>query len=104
MKLRIEVEREIRLLVGDQTEAERPHALGPMLTELQRLGMIPQPVDRFRSALHIMNRAAHALDVAPTDASKAAEMRQHSLPSFERYAINGYGEVVHLHRPATWTI
>ncbi|WP_286170578.1 DUF1016 domain-containing protein [Rhizobium sp. AU243] len=74
VKLRIEVEREIRLLVADQTEAERPLALGPMLTELQRLGMIPQTVDRFRSALHIMNRAAHGLDVAPTDASEAAEI------------------------------
>lgn len=73
VKLRIEVEREIRLLVADQTEAERPLTLGPMLAELQRLDMLPQAADRFRSALQIMNRAAHGLEVAPADASEATE-------------------------------
>nr|WP_272937860.1 DUF1016 domain-containing protein [Xaviernesmea oryzae] len=74
VKLRMEVEREIRLLVADQADAERPLALGPMLAELHRLGMLSPTADRFRSALQIMNRAAHGLDVAPTDASEATEI------------------------------
>ena len=41
VRLRIEIEREIRLLMADQTESERPAALGPMLAELQRLGLAP---------------------------------------------------------------
>ncbi|WP_085027878.1 PDDEXK nuclease domain-containing protein [Ensifer aridi] len=73
VKLRIEVEREIRLLMTNETEGERPTALGPMLTELQQLGLAPQMVDRFRDALHTMNRAAHGLDVPPADAFEATE-------------------------------
>ncbi|WP_104663885.1 PDDEXK nuclease domain-containing protein [Ensifer adhaerens] len=71
VKLRIEIEREIRLLMADQTESERPAALGPMLAELQRLGLAPKTADQFLGALHAMNRAAHGLDVDPADASEA---------------------------------
>lgn len=97
VKLRMEAEREIRLLLTDQTEAERPLAIGPMLAELQRLDMLPQTADRFRSALQIMNRAVHGLDVAPGDA-KQPKLRPHSLPNFERSAIDSYREVEHSHR------
>lgn len=74
VKLRLEVEREIRLVMPDQTEGERPLALGSMLTELQKLGLAPQIADRFRNALHAMNRAAHGLDVPSADASEATEI------------------------------
>ncbi|WP_244564721.1 PDDEXK nuclease domain-containing protein [Rhizobium sullae] len=74
VKLRIEVEREIRPLMANQAEGERPAALGPMLNELQRLGLAPQTAERFRNALHVMNRAAHGLDVATAEASEATEI------------------------------
>ncbi|WP_245449210.1 PDDEXK nuclease domain-containing protein [Ensifer sp. NM-2] len=74
VKLRIEIEHEIRLLMAEHTESERPAANGPMLTELQRLGLAPQSADQLQDALHAMNRAAHGLDVAPTDAFEAAEV------------------------------
>lgn len=41
VKLRMEVERETRLLVADPADAERPLALGPMLAGMHRLGMFP---------------------------------------------------------------
>jgi len=74
VKLRIDVEREIRLLLNDQIEGERPLALGSMLAELQQLGLAPQITEQFRSALHAMNRAAHGFDLDPTAASKANEI------------------------------
>ncbi|MBB4276402.1 PDDEXK nuclease domain-containing protein [Rhizobium mongolense] len=74
VKLRIEVEREIRLLMNDHTEVERPLAIGSMLTELQRLGLAPQSMDRFRAALDAMNHAVHGLDVADADASDATDI------------------------------
>ena len=74
VKLRIEVEREIRLLMNGHTEVERPLAIGSMLTELQRLGLAPQSIDRFRAALDAMNRAVHGFDVAEADASDATDI------------------------------
>ncbi|OOO33561.1 UNVERIFIED_ORG: hypothetical protein BTE55_09805 [Rhizobium sophorae] len=74
VKLRIDVEREIRLLLNDQIEGERPLALGSMLAELQELGIAPQVTDQFRSALQVMNKAAHGFDVDPIAASKANEI------------------------------
>lgn len=71
VKLRIEIEREIRLLMANQTNSERPTALGAMLVELQRLGLAPQSADQLQDALYAMNRAAHGLDVAPADAPQA---------------------------------
>jgi predicted nuclease of restriction endonuclease-like (RecB) superfamily len=74
VKLRIEIEREIRLLLKSQTVTERPHPIGSMLVELQRLGLAPQSVDRFRAALHTMGRAAYGVEVAEADASRATEI------------------------------
>jgi predicted nuclease of restriction endonuclease-like (RecB) superfamily len=74
VKLRIEVEREIRLLMNSDTEAERPVGLGSVLGEVQRLGIAPQSADRFRIALQAMNRAAHGLDLSEADATRAAEI------------------------------
>ncbi|RCW78618.1 uncharacterized protein DUF1016 [Phyllobacterium bourgognense] len=74
VKLRIEVEREIRLLINGQSEGDRPRVIGSMLVELQRLGLSPQSTDRFQAALQIMNRAAHGIEVNDVDASEAAEI------------------------------
>lgn len=57
--------------MADQTDSERPAAHGPMLAELQRLGLAPKAADQFRGALHTMNRAAHGQDVDPADAAVA---------------------------------
>jgi hypothetical protein len=74
VKLRIEIEREIRLLMERQAEAKQSLSIGSMLGELQRLDLAPQSVDRFRGALYAMNRAAHGFDVAEGDASQATEI------------------------------
>jgi hypothetical protein len=60
--------------VGPQSEADRPRVIGSMLVELQRLGLSLQSADRFQTALHTMNRAAHAVEVKEVDASEAAEI------------------------------
>lgn len=73
VKLRIEVEREMRLIMDEQIESDRPLTIASMLTHLQGLGLAHETVDRYRRALHAMNRAAHGLDVSPTDASEASE-------------------------------
>ncbi|MBB4277553.1 hypothetical protein GGE12_005360 [Rhizobium mongolense] len=82
MKLRIE--RETRLLMNDQTEADGRVAFGSILAELLRLGITPEPLNGFRNALHFMNLAAHGFDVAPeatVEASKAATSLLERRPS-----------------------
>ena len=80
-----------------QTEAERPLALGPMLTELQRLGLAPQTADRLRKALQTMDRAAHGLDVESADASEATEVATAFLAELRRSAIADHRDTEYLH-------
>ncbi|WP_312366148.1 hypothetical protein [Ensifer sp.] len=49
VKLRIEIEREIRLLMANQTHSERPTALGATLVELQLLGLAIQSADQLQT-------------------------------------------------------
>ncbi len=74
VKLRIEIEREIYLLMNGETGTEGPLGVGYMLSELQQLGLASQSVDGFRLALRAMNRAAHGFDVTEAEASQATEI------------------------------
>ena len=74
VKLRIEIEREMRLIVDEWIGSDDPLTITSMLTHLQGLGLAPDAVDRFRRALHAMNRAAHGLNVSTTDAIEANEI------------------------------
>lgn len=87
-KLRIEIEREIRLLLNDQIDGELPLALGSMRVELQQLGIAPQVTDQLRSALHAMNEAVHGVDVDPTEAYRANEVATAFLADFGRFAMD----------------
>jgi YhcG PDDEXK nuclease domain len=74
VKLRIEVERELRAMIDDHGTTERPLSIMASLSELGPLGLSPASVDRFRSALQTLNRAAHGLEVekAANEASTIA--------------------------------
>ena len=72
VKLRIEIEREIRSAIGDRGTTGRPLAITASLAELERLGLAPASTDRFRSALQTLNRAAHGLEVEQDAATEAA--------------------------------
>ncbi|MGO7394940.1 YhcG family protein [Rhizobium ruizarguesonis] len=74
VRVRMEVEREIRMLLDDRSPAERPVSLGILIGDLPQFGLSPQIVDRFRSALNVLNRAAHNMDVSAEDAATAAEV------------------------------
>jgi predicted nuclease of restriction endonuclease-like (RecB) superfamily len=72
VKLRIEVERELRAMIDDRGTTERPLTIMASLTELARLGLAPASADRFRSALQTLNRAAHGLEVSEEAATEAS--------------------------------
>lgn len=74
VKLRIEIEREMRLIVDERIGSDDPLTITSMLTHLQRLGLAPDAVDRFRRALIAMNRAAHGLNVSTADTIEANEI------------------------------
>jgi hypothetical protein len=84
VKLRVEIERELRAMVEERGLAERPLSIGATLSELARTGSAPASTARFQTALQTLNQAAHGFDVpegAATEASKVAadflvELRQ----------------------------
>lgn len=73
VKLRIEIERELRRLIDNGTSS-RPLSIGPMVAELQRTGQLPQDFSAIRPAIDAMNRAAHGYDIDPIAAEEAAKL------------------------------
>lgn len=74
VKLRIEVERELRAMVEDGSLAERPLSIGATLAELARTGSAPPSTARFQTALRTLNQAAHGFEVSEDAAAEAAEI------------------------------
>ncbi len=63
LKLRIEVERELRVLLRSRGLQPTRVSIGHMLRELERDGTVPQSTREFETALRAMNEAAHGFDV-----------------------------------------
>jgi len=74
VKLRIEIERELRLLLQARGRSTGGVAIGPMLQELDRDGIALEGVGEFEIALQAMNQASHGLDVDPNAAEQAIEV------------------------------
>ena len=73
VKIRIEIERELRSMVDDEATAERPLSISAGLRELGRRGLAPPSTRRFHAALRTLHEAAHGIDVSPEAASEATE-------------------------------
>jgi hypothetical protein len=83
VKLRIEIERELRRLIGEGA-SPGPMSIGPMVAELQRTGRLPMDFPAFRPAIDAMNRAAHGYDIDPAAAEQAAELGAALLDQLRR--------------------
>jgi hypothetical protein len=88
VKLRIEIERELRRLINYGTSS-RPLSIGPTVEELQRTGQLRMDFPAFRPAIDAMNRAAHGYDIDPIAAGEAAELGAALLAELRR---TGFGE------------
>lgn len=86
VKLRIEIERELRCLV-DNGVSSRPLSIEPMVAELQRTGQLPADFPAFRPAIDAMNRAAHGYDIDPIAAEDAAELGAALLAELRRAGL-----------------
>jgi predicted nuclease of restriction endonuclease-like (RecB) superfamily len=71
VKLRMEIECVLRdFTAAHGIEFEQPVSIRAVLDELKRRGMAPPSTDRFVAALHVLNKAAHGLEI---DASTIAQ-------------------------------
>jgi hypothetical protein len=86
VKLRIEIERELRSILGAQGGATTGIGIGTIVEELAYLGMVPASAGRFRTALDILNRAAHGYDISREAALDAAEAAEIVLAELRRIA------------------
>lgn len=74
VKLRIEIERELRLMLQARGRSTGSLGIGPMLQVVERDGIALEGVDEFEIALQAMNQALHVLDVDPDAAEQAIEV------------------------------
>jgi hypothetical protein len=79
VKLRIEIERELRTFVEEEGLVEAPLSIGATLVELARSGRAPQNTSQFQGALRILNQAAHGIEVDAGAATEAANVATHFL-------------------------
>ncbi len=72
VKLRLEIEHEIRTLLADRgAEPTPPLGLTQSLHELQRRGLAPSGAEAFLGIAQSMNAAAHAIEVSPEAVAEA---------------------------------
>lgn len=74
VKLRIEIEQELRGVINDTAFVDGPLSIDAALVELTSSGRAPQNTPRFRAALRILNQAAHGIDIDAGVAAEAAEV------------------------------
>jgi predicted nuclease of restriction endonuclease-like (RecB) superfamily len=74
VKLRIEIEQELRGLINDTAFVDGPLSIGAALVELTSSGRAPQNTPQFRAALRILNQAAHGIDVDTGAAAEATDV------------------------------
>ena len=70
LKLRIEIEREVRARLDPQSVRE-PLSLGQALSDLALQGGVPAGSEAFRDALQVLNKAAHGVDIPKAEADDA---------------------------------
>ena len=84
VKLRVEVERELRALLEPGGADPRRSGIRQMLQELQRGGIVPPSARDFETALRVMNDAAHGFDVDPDAAAEAVRIGSRLLEELKR--------------------
>ena len=89
VKLRIEIERELRTFVEEEGLVEVPLSIGATLVELARSGGAPQNTSQFQGALRILNQAAHGIDVDPGAATEAANVATRFLADLRASRAGG---------------
>jgi hypothetical protein len=87
VKLRIEIERELRLLLQARGRSTGSIGIGPMLQEVEQHGIALEGAGEFEVALQAMNQASHGIDVDPVAAEQAIEVGTRLLETLKR--LNG---------------
>ncbi len=84
VKLWIEIERALRLLLQAPGRNSGGAGITHMLQELRRDGPVLEGVAKFEVALQTMNQASHGLDVGPGAAEQAIEVGTRFLEALKR--------------------
>jgi predicted nuclease of restriction endonuclease-like (RecB) superfamily len=84
VKLRIEIERELRLLLQARGQNTSGTGISHMLQDLESDGVKLEGVGEFEAALQSMNQASHGLDIAPAVAEQAIEIGTQFLETLKR--------------------
>lgn len=71
VKLRIEIEQQLRRVADAQGISGRAAGIGSMLRELEQAGVLPGSERAFKETLQVLNRATHGIDIAPEAADQA---------------------------------
>jgi predicted nuclease of restriction endonuclease-like (RecB) superfamily len=85
IKLRVDVERELRAFLQLRGFETRQVGIGHMLHELQRRGLAPESTQELEAALRAMNEAAHGFEVDPRAAKQAVEVGGRFLDQLRRF-------------------
>jgi predicted nuclease of restriction endonuclease-like (RecB) superfamily len=84
IKLRIEVERELRRLMAAQGLEIKSAGIRQMLQDLRAVGIVPSGAAEFETAVRVMNEAAHGIDVEPHAAEHALDVGSLFLSELKR--------------------
>jgi hypothetical protein len=84
VRLRVEIERELRVLLEKRGVQTRRLGIGQMLQELNRDGALPPSARDFELVLRAMNDAAHGVEIDPNLAAEAVQVGSSLLQELTR--------------------
>jgi hypothetical protein len=84
VKVRVEIERELRALLEKRGVQTRRLGIGQMLQELNRAGTLPPSAREFEVVLRVMNDAAHGVEIDPDLAAEAVQVGSRLLQELTR--------------------
>jgi predicted nuclease of restriction endonuclease-like (RecB) superfamily len=85
MRIRLEVERELRAQLLSKGQETRAVGIPQMLRELEQLGQTPETSREFATSLQAMNEAVHGLVIDPEVADRAVKIGQQFLDELRRF-------------------
>jgi len=91
VKLRIDIERELRRILTATGQSAVATGIGTGLAELRRRGLAPASAAGFEEALAAMNRAAHGLDLDGDDVRDAVAVGEAFLAELKAFKTGDPG-------------
>ncbi len=89
VQLRMEIEAELRVVLMNDAQSQRPLSIAASLAELEARGLAPESAKAFQSALQVLHHAAHGVESPEQEAADATAIASTFLAELRAIRAQG---------------